>query len=108
MKHIKTFESKKNKSCWVYTELSSTTPSIEEIVLFDDEESAKNYFITKCNKLIEDNSSNDEDLVLTYEDALDYTYDNEEAISIQKVEYVGKFELSEKIKMLRNAKKYNL
>jgi hypothetical protein len=114
MKHLKLYESK--KIFWVYSYTSYDDSNSNYIKLFDDEESAKNYAINESNYIIslnleygeEERKMEDKDYLLTYEDVEDWSSRQNFFMQVYSVENNGKFELPEKIKILRNSRKYNL
>lgn len=106
MKHIKTFENKKN-ICWIYTRVSNMTPQVEDMKVFSDIESAHNYYIFAINELAVDDQGSLEDIIFTYDDAVDYVNNNEYSVQITPLE-IEKFELPEELKIGRDTKKYNI
>lgn len=107
MKHIKTFE-KIGQSFWVYTRINNSLPIIEDIQIFESKESAENFYINEINEIAKDENNTEKNLIFTYEDAENYSIDNEFAIFIQEVKNLGNYELPEEIKIGRETRKYNL
>lgn len=111
MKHLRLYESKNNE-LWVVTEISTMSPDDYSLVIFDDKESAENYFVDLVNYKVRNELHYDE------KDDKDYVFTVEEANEIKdelsyRVEYGkyinnGKYELPENLRMGRDAKKYNI
>jgi len=111
MKHIKTFENK-GDIFWVFSYISYEDSSSNYIELFDDEESAINHAIINANEtkeLFNDSELSDDEYILTYDDFEDWLSEQVGFwMNIYSIENNGKVELPEKIKILRDSRKYNL
>ena len=113
MKHLQLFENK-GDMFWIVVYESR---SGNYVSLFDDRESAENYYIDIVNDLKASDTyyrqkgrklSNNE-MIVTEEEADDWLSDNYDySIKIESIVNKGKFELPEKLQIARNSKKYNL
>ena len=114
MKHLKLFENNTN-TFWIVAYTHDREDS--NLELYPDEESADNSVIMYVNSLVKqfadvDDGYDEEDLILTLEDALDYYQEQfgEEgySVEVQEITLNDKVELDEEIKILINKNKYNL
>lgn len=115
MKHLKLFE-KKNDELWLVIQVSTITPQVESLTIFDDEESAKNYFIDSVNDLARENAyqnneitrEDDVDYIFTLEDANEYIQNSGDEIYYSRYYNRGKYKLPKRLKLGGDVKKYNL
>jgi hypothetical protein len=108
MKYLKTYENK-NDELWVVTQISTIGPDDYSLEIFDDKESAENYFVDLVNdKVKQELKSSDQDYVFTVEDAEKIKCELSYRIEYGKYINNGKYELPESLKIGRDAKKYNL
>ena len=115
MKHLKIYENNNNNKTWIITQISNMGPGDYELYLFDDKESAENYFINIVNDAaIRDKYNekigyeNDKNYIFTIDDAKQYNA-NEYTFELHSYGvFLGKFELPEELKLGRDTKKYNL
>jgi len=110
MKHLKLFENN-NNHMWCVIHIEREDPyNNHSIFTFDDEESARNYFIVYMNDL-KKQVDDDKELILTVEDAerwLEEENDDNDYVECRPINYEGKFELPQDLKDALQAKKYNL
>lgn len=111
MKHLKLFE-EKNNTIWTVVHIDSDSPfDNHSIFIFDDRESAKDYYIFYVNEQRKYRSTR-EDMnndILTEEEADEWVEND----SYQFIEYTtltseGKFELPEEMKKKLEERKFNL
>lgn len=109
MKHIKKFE-KKDNYLWCYIRISESTPALEDIEIFNDKESAENFYITEVNYIAVTEKKSDTNLIFTMEDAMNFleTSDYSYHIEIMPVKNNGKFRLHKELEIGRDSSKYNL
>lgn len=117
MKYLKTFENK-NDELWVVYQLSTMGPQLESLDIFDDEQSAVNYFIDLVNDLARENAyqngditreeADETDYIFTVEDANEYLDNSGEQVHYTRYYNNGTYELPENLKIGRDSKKYNL
>lgn len=115
MKHIKLFESK-NQELWSVINVPQTGIGDVSIDIFDDEESAINYFIDTVNNIAKNDKyheddedyDDDENLIFTLEDAKDYINNNDYNVDYVKIYNKGTYDLPQSLKLGRDTKKYNL
>jgi len=105
MKHLKLFE-KKGDIFWIVIYENYENVSVNTQNLFDDEESAINYYIELVNKLNDDN----DDIIATKDDADAWVDENCDSFYVQYKEIIskGKYKLSKRLRMAHDIKKYNL
>lgn len=121
MKHIKLFENRIIQ--WIVIYIPLEQPYSYSVSLFDDINSAENYYIEFVNELIlEKNamkriffieggrSDNKNSIQISnIEDAKNWLYDNPEYIvDIQSIENQGKYDLPYELQIARDTKKYNI
>lgn len=114
MKHLKLFENKNKLWIVVFEDLQDATNSYQ--TLFNDQESAENFYIETVNSFIEDDFIKDNkemldsDLITDIEEAKfwvkDNCYDNRLNYHDLAVNY--NYKLSERTILARDAKKYNI
>jgi len=115
MKHIKLFENKGDVFYIVVCEDLNDSYSNWQ-ALFDDEESAKNYYIETVNDFVRDrfnrmkNKFTKSDYVLTFEDAVEWMDENEydNKLHCNRIESRGTYDLPYNIKIAKDAKKFNI
>lgn len=116
MRYLKTYENTNPNNYWVTYERLYDYKSFDSNI-FDDRESAENYYIELINDLEKSKYwyKNYEELkpnnyITTIEDAYKWIDNNNDIyrVNIQKANYKGKYELPEEIKVAKNTKKYNL
>ena len=116
MKHLKLYENK-GTTFGLFTYIDTEDHSNNLFKIFDDLESAKNYYIVFVNDIKYDRiftrlrkEMNTEDYITTYEEAKEFV-ENElysQVIECQEITNNGKYELSEEYNQIIAAKKYNL
>ena len=110
MKYVKKFED--NETFWIFNYISQEDGNGNWCELFRDEDSAKNFAVAFANESVanyaEDNQLKDEDYILTYEEIIDWLNFQDFFIEVRQITIHAKYELPEKIAMLRNTRKYNL
>lgn len=109
MKHIKLFENRIIQ--WIVIYIPLEQPYSYSVSLFDDINSAENYYIEFVNELIlEKNADNKNSIQISnIEDAKNWLYDNPEYIvDIQSIENQGKYDLPYELQIARDTKKYNI
>ena len=114
MKHLKTYENK-NNYVWVLTNISTTTPELIDVEVFEDEESVKNFFIELVNEVAKDDMRYELDpkydggeIIFTLEDAIKYCDEHGYIIEYHRVIKRSKYDLQEELKIGGDAKKYNI
>jgi hypothetical protein len=111
MKYLKIYENK-NDELWIVTQISTIGPDDYSLVIFDDKESAENYFVYLVNYHVKNDIHSDDeediDYVFTVEDAKKIKGQLSYSIEYNKYINEGKYELPESLKIGRDAKKYNL
>lgn len=115
MKHIKLFESK-DQELWLVVNVPQTGIGDLTIDIFDDEESAINYFIYTVNDIAKDDKYHEDvtnyntidDLIFTLEDAENYIGNNDYNLYYTNISNSGTYDLPQSLKIGRDTKKYNL
>jgi len=108
MKHLNVYESKKN-SVWLVIQISTSGPDDYEIEIFDDKESAENYYVDLVNELFKQEiGPSNKDHVFTVEDANKIKDELTYRIVYYEYKSNGKYELPENLKFGRDLNKYNL
>jgi hypothetical protein len=113
LKHLKLFESIGDIK-WIVINIPFGDPSEYMISIFDDMESAENYFIELVNDIaMSDKYENEDyedynDIIFTVEDAEEYVSSNDYVVEYKSFNVRGKYELPEKLKIGADSKKYNL
>jgi len=109
MNHLKLFESI-GDVLWivVYERLEDASSNYQKI--FYDRESAENYYIELTNDLKMSEIKNRKEFITTVDEADEWVKDNDYEYRIECKEIIvsGKYELPEKIRKARIAKKYRL
>jgi len=115
MKYIKTYENV-GEQLWIviYDNFDFIGHNFQK--LFNDKESAENFFIAFANEKKYDDYTrkkrnfDENDYLLSVEDTYKWLGSEIHGFDIkyESIEVLGKFELSDDIKRLRNVKKYNL
>ncbi len=110
MKHLKIFENEKKRMYWIV--IYQIKCSEANIILYPDEESAKNSIIMTINEERDDYVDEyTEDMIFTdCDDALDWyqRFFSDIDISYERIILSSHFELSSEVKMLKQSRKYNL
>ena len=116
MKHIKLFENKYlgTEYLWLFDYYTKEDED-HAYLLFSDEEDCKNYIIEVINEEREDfeisegNTYNDSMFFIDIEEAMDWieTNNNGVTLSYQEVD-IHEYKMSEKLKEMKQMKKYNL
>ena len=108
MKHLKIYENNNNE-LWVVFEISNLTPDDFSLEIFDDKESAENYFVEIVNyKVQQEIYDYDKDYVFTVEQAKKAQEELTYNIRYGKYRNNGKYKLPERLKIGRDTNKYNL
>lgn len=104
MKHIKLFENQIIQ--WIVIYIPLEQPYSYSVSLFDDINSAENYYIEFINELADNKNSIQ---ISNIEDAENWLHDNPEYIvDIQSIENQGKYDLPYELQIDRDTKKYNV
>lgn len=113
MKHLENFQN--NKVFYIYINISTTTPEIIDIQLFDNEISAQNYYTVSVNDVAKndkyydnDPEYDDDDIILNFKQATDYVNQNDYSIQIVKTENIHNYKLPNNLIMKNNMKNFNL
>lgn len=115
MKHIKLFENKGDVFYIVICQHLNDSSSNWQ-VLFDDEESAENFYIDTVNDFLREtfylksSRITETYFILTFDDAVEWMTENEYDVKLHcdRVENKGTYELSKEVRLARDTKKYNL
>jgi hypothetical protein len=115
MKHLKIYENKGDVFYIVmYEDMADASSNWQ--VMFEDEESAENYYVETVNDFVRDKfymkkkKFTENDFILTFEDSVEWMDENEydSKLYCNRIESRGTHELPYNIKIAREAKKYNL
>lgn len=114
MKYLKTYENNSNQ-VWVVIYTSWEDAMSNFVKVFKDYESADNYFFTYLNERKENSihfnekrDMRDDEYILTDEDADEFIQEEYSFDLVIESKEIEIYELPEKIKMLKDTKKYNL
>lgn len=117
MKYLKKFENN-NQVSWCVINVPQTGIGDVQIELFDDEQSAENYFIVLVNELAKEESYSQDKItekeydevnyIFTLEDAEDWLSFHDYNIDYKKIINNGNYELPEALKLGADSRKYNL
>ena len=113
MKHLKKFENSSNVY-YIFFYQMTDDPIHCQLELFDNRESAENYYIYYVNDLakseIWEEKRKEEDTIFTFKDASEWVIENSYnyIINIYPVNSRSLYELPKNLKIGRDAKKYNL
>ena len=113
MKHLKTFENSSNVY-YIFFYQMLDDPIHCQFELFDNRESAENYYIVYINDLakneIWEEKGKEENTIFTVEDATEWARENlyNYIINIYAVNSRSLYELPKNLKIGKDARKYNL
>jgi adenosine deaminase len=113
MKHLRLFENITNEVFVVkYTNYEDSFYNF--IKVFQDNKSAENFYFEYLNNKIAENirfnenrEIKDDEYIFSYDDALDFMQDDNFDLEIEALK-VETYEMSDKLKLLMSANKYNL
>jgi len=116
MKHLKLFENKKDILGFFYY-IDTEDFNNNYFKIFDDYQSAQNFYIIWINDEKEANIQRkenrelrDDEILLTFEEAEEYARDNLYTLDINctGIKNSGTYDLPEHFKMLKDTRKYNM
>ena len=119
MKHLHLFENK-GDVFWIVVFENTEDGSSNYVSLFDDMESAKNYYIEIANELKANlkyrkhagryhTDLSEDEIIVTVDEAEDWLSNNYEYNIIYKeIINKGKYELPEELTIVKNSRKYNI
>lgn len=116
MKYLHLFENK-GDIYWIIVYECLDDSSANSVSLFDDEESARNYYTEVANDLKSDyiyrrndREITEDEMIVTYEEAEKWFNDNnyDYNLNCKKIVNEGKYELPKELTIVKNSRKYNL